>query len=1790
MMILADGQRCYVQDGTLFAEERGSGPVASGDIRACANDDRDLWFALGSCVLKMFSAPTLVSGSCDERGRRRGVPLYARFSNLSSVMAAAAGVFAVVDDDNQLIVGNAWNVVDVSFDPTNDTKIASMAFDSDATVLVVVVGDLGLLSVQGLLTNSTYLPQQLRAKNYYPLPGVSCVAYVADKFLMLSSSGDVLLLLFEADQATIRGVSVLATSSTAACARIHPYISHQYQKNATTNASSCLIMPGYSGSRPCAPGTFSDNSMTMCAACPPGTIAPRPAAAACIACPANRFSDAWGIACVDACPSYYYPSASACTPCESAGYTWAGGGCSPCPAMTSAAWGMPCTPCPSGTVADEGSPECLPIIDPATSGLTADLFEAFTLAVVVQDRKPYAVAGGQNGTLWIGCDDGAVVRIPPEEDTGVVTVHVVPGSVVSVALTPMEDLLYVFDGAHISRIHSLVIVERLFAVPQGGTMMCLGQGPILYWISGALLVYAYDPNRNASTLVTTGGRALAIAPYPNGGGVLAVIVNNDPNSTTTAVWRVLSPAVSFPYYILPPSGLPPLQNVAWMTCCLGSHDLVLGFRDGRMLVTANGTATAFALGAAVHSDNLGTLAGFAPPILASPTFCFNENLLLLAEPATSSVRAIFVRRPWECPAGQYLFYPSALSGAACVPCPPGTYSSIGALGCSGCPSGQYPLPATGECVACPTSRWWSSDSALKPCRPMQDTTSGAGGMTAIMTLQDAQALVSPSMPDLVCEMQLSLLNPSSQSSSNFLILSDLLGPVWTFAPQDAAPTKIMIRAVPGIWAKCCSVALDGGECVCAFGPYRLGVEDAPWNSARRKRGGALSDLYIRCLDHSSSTVMIIMSISFDASPITVRSLPLGSSCYVGWPAQYNCTLPVYAWEYPTALHPLGQCYACSPGTLAPDPSSTVCSPVSDLSDEGPLQCDAGYYLVFLPPSAGLKRVCVRCPSEQYFSPGGASTTSCSPKTVFSCPPNYYLQVRVDTDNECVACTQCDLDQGEIALPLDGFPCTGITTYQPYACYPAEGPSVAGYYLTPSSLLAMQQIMMTGVSYAPCGSAPPTGATWAAGPFSELCYFKCMYAYNLDGARQYAIALRLVAGQQLDATMQTAEKYNLFPYPPTMQHGDLAVVVDSVCAATCLCPQGQQRLPACTTSCLIHPESCLLSSSAQHCAPLCPNVPLNSDVIDTNCTWRCSLGFFQRNASWCAPCVETSCAVGEQFMGCMGVQACVPCEPTTFLNLSLSAPGRCAYDCNAEQLLMKNPDPAAAGSCAPCFSPADDPPCPPGQYFSACEWPPCRPCPEPYNTLGGTAILAPSHDAVCRVQCKTGYRTISIMHNTGMLIAPSAGYYDPLDIFCEPCEVYRPYAPPNCVTTFCGPSLVPDPGNSGGCIPCTQTCAAGGYYDCQFQECIRCPLGLLRSAADNTPGVWPSRFFVPPGIPMTAAVIQTSSSCPTACVAGSVWYNGACIACSLLLPTPPPAAPYAAYFALFNARPAARWWPPDFDPPHLPPRFSSAATPEKRAGVCWPCPLGTAPTWPPNSTSDEPCAVVEQNAIIAQDAPDALAALSAVGGGRRLLQQQGAAAPDNNDSSAVLLRTEDGTIIFSCSPGYKLISVLVGKASTRWWCMPCPTNYYCVDGREYLCPMFEVPDATQQRCVCSPGFRNVPEGGGKGCVPEDLGACPPGHTIRDPLKSPVCVPCPAFAASTTTTSTTFGLCTATAQPTTRRRECPFIANNNFTAWTIDGNCACGPGSEWTNASSSCTPCAKGKVSRSVGYAPCTNLSF
>jgi hypothetical protein len=162
------------------------------------------------------------------------------------------------------------------------------------------------------------------------------------------------------------------------------------------------------------------------------------------------------------------------------------------------------------------------------------------------------------------------------------------------------------------------------------------------------------------------------------------------------------------------------------------------------------------------------------------------------------------------------------------------------------------------------------------------------------------------------------------------------------------------------------------------------------------------------------------------------------------------------------------------------------------------------------------------------------------------------------------------------------------------------------------------------------------------------------------------------------------------------------------------------------------------------------------------------------------------------------------------------------------------------------------------------------------------------------------------------------------------------------------------------------CSPGSYaYPCYGGRipqiaCVSCQtLDILFHPQDRTFDYWPSRFFIPytshallRGIVNnqqitfdTLSKYPNSIVCPTTCISNSIFFNGSCISCdifiSIMFPNIPKNAPYNRFYSTWNASDAIRWWPQQFDPPFYSKRsynpFTNSLIPDKRYGICWPCP-------------------------------------------------------------------------------------------------------------------------------------------------------------------------------------------------------------------------------------------------------------
>lgn len=733
-------------------------------------------------------------------------------------------------------------------------------------------------------------------------------------------------------------------------------------------------------------------------------------------------------------------------------------------------------------------------------------------------------------------------------------------------------------------------------------------------------------------------------------------------------------------------------------------------------------------------------------------------------------------------------------------------------------------------------------------------------------------------------------------------------------------------------------------------------------------------------------------------------------------------------------------------------------------------CPPGFFLHFLPPGAVQPQVCVRC-STATFSPGG-QTLACAPRTVLACPPSKHYMIRnsdASAEHRCEPCPRCAADEEPLLLIAPSSRvspttdeitedegdernlCTAATEDQPpYVCARTLN-ALPGFRLVLIPLLRLE------LHYEPCAARPPAWAVWVEGPHASACYFRCERRAVLRHIAPYAAAMRLL----MRGAPFLIEPPRFVQYLPRSEQPNpdaFDAIADAVCAECDPCPDGTvRRLLGCD----------------DECAPLCPHAPPHAEILTADCLWRCADAFFRLNDTFCAPCRPSSCAAGEDFDAsrCQPEAAyadvCPPCDPRLPLLWSNTKPGVCAFNCTGRY--YNSPD---LNRCLPCETVT----CPPGKHY-VCAAEPCVPCPAPYNTLDGAAVLAPSSDAVCRVQCRPGYRALAADDDTPLF----NDQLDPAQARCEPCE-RRPHlpCPRQCPDRL---TLAPD----GTCVPCLAACPPGTFPPpCtpgmpQSPVCLACPAHRREA----------NRFFL--------------HHCDTACIPGTVERDGECLPCALLFPPPPRGAPFVSYsYALPNASPGARWWPPEFDPPHLPLRSIVDPLHERRAGVCWPCPIGTPLPHSPAET--EPCGAAAANhhpaAASHSHHPNALTH----------------SHHPNAPSRRRRLFAEWPPIIGACPPGKRFFINA---------CLPCKPNHFCLGGEEYPCPLFsnepQCPDSLPPSLPCPPNYtlvdppRNVCEQNAPPPLPvapcsaecdastllDCACACPPATEWRDGR----CAPCP-----------------------------------------------------------------------------------
>jgi len=794
-------------------------------------------------------------------------------------------------------------------------------------------------------------------------------------------------------------------------------------------------------------------------------------------------------------------------------------------------------------------------------------------------------------------------------------------------------------------------------------------------------------------------------------------------------------------------------------------------------------------------------------------------------------------------------------------------------------------------------------------------------------------------------------------------------------------------------------------------------------------------------------------------------------CYIGWPYQCACGDPSFYWSFSQ-----NGCTQCPPNTAVP-PNATERAPISPTN---PL-CYEGQYLS---PLAGL---CLHCPEDAFSSTKNAP--ACTPKRVLACKPGEYLVVSAITDNACVACVPCA--EGEITF---GEPCSGLSRHPPYVCTP-WAQNIPGFSVIISEWPTL--------SFVPCPHPRPAHSQWASGPQFGLCYFSCMY--SVGDTQEYAIDT---------GTLPWPSTPNLFP---------LAQSIAEICLPcdTTACPEHMWRplwTADCGAPCLLVAER-LCPNNASGCVSLC-TIPLNSHyTAPENCEWACDAGWFSRSGA-CRPCQPSSCELGELY----DAHACFNGDPNRCSrcpepSLPAISAGECRLDCPAG-LVQR------ASKCQPCVK---------GQYCAAgfravCAETPCAACsPE---ILPENSIFGPSNDDACRVNCKAGFQTISLLTND---IAQYEESYNATMIKCDECglrsdSLFCPLL--SCPVGEAIVTVASSEGSSLRCMPCQSSlrmgCLAGTY------AMSPCPGGVAtQSHCLLCPLLPEKQMYIPYSI-------FTVNVCPFACIDDYVMRPEGCVACTVLYE---PTATFRSYFARWNAPPAARWWPEALDPPHLGLRLGHNE-PEPRAGKCWPC----------GSNIDSLC-------------------------------------PKEN--SIVTLPVIDDSLVLVLARYRRLLSAVacpLGSYPRKGGgCALCPPQRFCAGGPPQRCARFAVSEIGASACHCRDGFVHV----NGHCIRElrepshaalALTCSPNEHRYMQPTGAPACIECPRgtcpplCVAMPPFASNCDGGCLygSLASGGCLEPQCPWLPS--------EARCACGPGSQPQSAG--CIPCPVGTFSAHIGDAPCT----
>ena len=1779
---LPNGTSFYALGAPLFRSDNPQPTAIFGadgvtDLAIPANFIDFVWATTPTCVVRIQGnmVHAVVVGNLLEAGRRNGPPRFARFTSLTALAVVRLydstspnWNIALIDaaaPDNNIFLANPWTVRPLALCPqafalsmlpktllvispatafllmpaasmpiTKTTTIASGEWtagllfspqqayltDSAKQVWLWLPTTAELLLLQAA-TNSVY------SKLFWALDGVWGASFTGQMFALVALP------------ATMPDITafVLASNVTGS---YYPFMLYDAFPICPIGyvhyGDLCVRSPpgGYAVDGifyPCPSGTHNGlimaTSSACCQSCPGFTIAPyADNNAVCAACnQTHPLQSPDGRTCLSECPPSTSNNSSggkcrlACAP----GFSLQAGSCAACPAMTfmNAADGR-CTPCPNGQASTDAATSC------STSASYCANATATTTVFTVASNLPrgiVAFVAAANGTLFFATPSSLQIR-PPTAATKSLALSIIA----CMALDRDEKALYYASGASIWRLVQQASSTLYFShdttisalsSSTAGTLFVLDTGNSVWRIDSHTATLVFRPQAQVLHITTTTAACYALLLYLDDDNYHHDDAVNSPYAGSPSALRVVNIITGALVTAIPLRSLGGIYQPWFHLTASGGIRMFVGHALVAIVPEEATVILAGDMHTAGHRDDEAPLALFYTPAY-SIIMDGDGAALLLLEPDTATLRLVYTPPACQCPAG--FFMPNATLGV-CLPCPTPTTSMANAQGpsCTTCPLGQY-RDGYGACQECPYAFWWKDPLIASVCTPMQDTTLSAG---AALTFRQAIGLAAAGGGGDIMSTATVLIADYQRPPPHFVLPdSDYLGRLW-FAAPALAPA-----CTPGLWVLCAPPAQPNLPCQCWYdAQITLDYYDivmSPWGNARRRAAAAANYTLFahRATSNPNNNNVFVPLQNNDSTNANESMIELASTgdsgdtgmCYIGWPAQCNCTDPIFYWSLER-----GACLACAAGTFAPEPTDVACIPISAEH----MLCNEGTYI--------LGQRCFPCPAGTFSDTKMA--TACTPKAILGCAPGYYLHSTpgASTDNDCRPCVPCAAGTIMIPSALSVAACPGDTTHPGYTCV-VWAQNIAGFSVVVTSWSEDNE---PSLGFIPCPTPAPANSQWVTGPNFAFCYFSCLYGVDAPTLQEYAYHFVGDAS----AWPPAGHDSNLFPLSQPTTTPQPAVLLCSPCNVT-PCDAHMWRpmwSGSCGPPCLLKPSLCPDNTSG--CIPIC-NVPAYAHFLEAeNCVWACDLGYFLAPAAnECRPCAPSSCALGEIYVsqacyaeGASTDTVCLPCPshlPSAALVLPLAMPGQCPYACDEGYYQFAFP-----AGCVPCSSAtaAAAGYCAAGSKMRLCTT--CTACP-PMTV--DNAIAVPTNDSVCRVRCSAGYHTV-LRATEQVLPFRVDEAYDPDLIQCDECGLRTLPCP--LTTCPAGQSLVETTSASYRCLACMTShqmgCEPGTYAGA-------CPGGVVTQ----------DHCLLCPPIPTDGRFFVTTGACATGCAANTILHNnGTCLPCSTLYPVVPMGAPYQAFFALWNAVPARRWWPSIYDPPHLGVRPTDAqGNPriESRAGRCWPCPTAAA-------TED--------------NADGELCASSSLSGS------------SSQGYHASVSLAQQGGYILVIAPHRRLLATSSacepGTYPSHTWCALCPPNHWCAQGLVHSCPAFSTAppgSSSLAQCRCKTAFVKA----GDNCEREirELPAivltslvCPPDAVqIRQASGFPLCTPCP---------------------PSTRPTRLPMTPNAaddticvlaNASIFQLPTTGGCGPGTQ-PNADEGCVPCPRDTFSPHLGHSPC-----